>query len=85
MESVLVAIYDSKAQTYTAPRTEKTIEVARRGFADAVNDPKKESALAIHPEDYTLFRIGTYNHETGVVTHEDKISIANGVDVLLEQ
>ena len=37
MIGVLVSIYDVKAETYTAPRSETTVELARRNFGDAAH------------------------------------------------
>jgi hypothetical protein len=85
MIGVLVSIYDVKAETYTAPRSETTVELARRNFGDAVNDARDGNALALHPEDYILFRVGSFNYDTGEIIQEEKISIANGIDVLMQK
>lgn len=58
----LVTVYDSKAETYNAPVAAIAIGEAIRAFADAVNDG--QSPFNKHPEDYTLFHIGTFDDQT---------------------
>lgn len=53
------AIYDSKAQVYSAPFMCSHVGEATRSFMDAVND--KGTLLNRHPEDYTLFEIASFD------------------------
>lgn len=79
----LYVLYDSKSETYTAPTLNPARGQALRSFSDAVNDvSNKNNVLASHPEDFTLFEIGTYDISTGVISLFDtKISVATGLDV----
>ena len=54
----IYSIYDSKADAYQLPFFHQSTGSAKRSFQDLVNDG--ESAFARHPEDYTLFELGTW-------------------------
>lgn len=62
------SIFDSKAVVYSPPFFAQREAVARRMFADLVNDPK--SAIYRNPEDYSLFWIGTFDDELGIVVSD---------------
>lgn len=81
MEKKLFTVYDSKSETYLSPVAHNATGDALRSFADAVNAPPKSSNLSDHPEDFTLFEIGTFNICTGELIAIDKKSLANGIDV----
>ncbi len=61
MKSVYT-IYDSKAEAYMTPFFVDKDGQALRDFQDVVQNP--ETPFAKHPEDYTLFKIGTYDPNT---------------------
>lgn len=65
---VIFAVYDAKAEVYNPPFTMMTDGEAIRGFTDEVNRPG--SALEAHPEDFTLFRLGTLDRLSGQVVPE---------------
>lgn len=61
----IYAVYDSAVNAYMRPFTMQSDGQALRGFTDeSVN---AESPVAQHPEDYALFRIGTYDERTGMI------------------
>ncbi len=60
------AVYDVKAESYGNPMFMTNEGLAVRGFSDAARDPK--SALCQHPEDYSLYEIGTYDPNKGLLT-----------------
>lgn len=62
MKQLVFAVYDAKAHAYTPPFYVHTEGMAVRGFGDAVNDPNH--AFGKHPEDYTLYCLGTFNDTT---------------------
>lgn len=79
-------VHDSKAQAYLPPFNLPTKEMAVRTFSDTVNDSKHP--FGKHPADYTLFHIGTFDDDTGLITNNQdngKECLGNGVDVLLPQ
>lgn len=66
MKLYIFSIFDSKAETFNSPIFLPAIGQARRTFGDQVND--KESPFNKHPGDYTLFHIGEYETDTGLLT-----------------
>lgn len=63
MKQLIFTVYDQKAHAYTPPFFIHTAEMALRGFGDAVNDPPgpNQHAFAKHPEDYSLYCLGSFN------------------------
>lgn len=58
MKVQLFSIYDSKVEAYLQPFFMQNSAQAQRSFSDLVND--KTHAFGKHPEDYTLFEIGSW-------------------------
>ena len=59
----IFSIYDSKAEAYNTPLYLAAKGQAVRAFDDQVN--KEGSEIGNHPEDYTLFCLGTFDDSTG--------------------
>lgn len=61
MESILeiYTIYDKKAETYMRPMYTPHIVEIQRSLTKNLND--KSSTLAQFPEDYSLYKLGTYD------------------------
>ncbi len=68
MKIQIYAIHDAKAQSYLQPFFLHNNDMAKRSFMDATINP--ESQFCKHPLDYSLFRIGTYDDETSIITSE---------------
>lgn len=64
----LFRIYDSKAELYARIFQEQTDATARRAFGAACKDP--ESPYHGHPEDYSLWRVGSEDDTLGTITPE---------------
>lgn len=74
----IFTIYDEKAKAYLAPFFLPTTGMAVRTFTDMINNP--ECAFYKHPEDYTIFKIGTFDDSLGLLLVELKpTSLHNGV------
>lgn len=58
-------IYDSKAEFYNQPFFLINDEIALRSALDLRRDTNTE--IGRHPEDFTLFKIGTYDDSTAVL------------------
>ncbi len=58
------AVYDSKSEAYLQPFFMPTKGSALRAISDCVNDAQHQ--FAQHPEDYTLFHLGTFEDNSGV-------------------
>ena len=56
-------IYDSAGQYYQHPFVAINKGVALREFSDACNN--KDTFLAKHPADYTLFHLGSFSESDG--------------------
>lgn len=82
MSGILVSIYDAKADSYTHPSVASSDADAIRQFSILVND-REGTLLALHPEDFTLFRIGSF--DCCKIVGEDRKSLANGIDVKVKQ
>lgn len=65
MITILYSIYDSKAGIYNKPFYLLNNAVAMRTAIDLLSDPNTD--VGRHPEDFTLFKIGTYDDNTGQV------------------
>lgn len=77
----LYSVYDSVAETWGKPFPMKNKGEAIRGFAQAVND--QQTQLNQHPEDYTLFEIGEWDDDSGVVyMHDAKVSCGVAIEYI---
>lgn len=65
MEIRIFAIWDDKAKAYIPPFFMPQVGLAVRAFKDCVN--QDGHAFAKHPADYTLFSVGTWDDNTGVL------------------
>lgn len=82
MEHHVFTVHDAKAEAFLPPFCLHQIGMAVRAFADAVNGADHQ--FAKHPEDYVLFRIGTFDDAKGVIdTLPGPVVVASGVEVLL--
>ena len=77
----LYSVYDSVAETWGKPFPMKNKGEAIRGFAQAVND--KQTQLNLHPEDYTLFEIGEWDDDRGIITiYDAKVSCGVAIEYI---
>lgn len=77
----IFSIFDSKAEIYNTPIFLPAIGQARRTFGDQVNDD--ESPFGKHPEDYTLFHIGSYETDTAEITPlETPVSLGVAIEYI---
>lgn len=63
MELKMYSVRDSKGEIFHAPFYKHTHGEAERDFTSLVRDEK--SQLAMYPEDYDLYYLGTYDNVTG--------------------
>lgn len=61
-------IYDSAAKAHQRPFFVGQDGEAMRAFQDLVNDEKHP--VGMHPEHYSLFRIGTFDDNLGAMSDE---------------
>lgn len=75
------AMRDLKTE-FISPVCSANDEVARRNFESAIS--QSQDVLFTHREDFQLFKIGSFNTESGVLTPEKlPILIADGKDVVV--
>lgn len=78
MKGIFVELFDAKADTYTQPSVAQSNADAIRQFGILVND-KQGTLVSLHPEDFTLYRVGSFDGYS--IVSEDRQALANGVDV----
>lgn len=81
MKGILVTLFDAKADSYTPPVVADSNAAAIRQLSLLVND-SKGSLIELHPEDFTLFRIASF--DGAVVIGEERCALANGIDVKIK-
>lgn len=77
LELGVYAVFDVKAGVYGRPWYAENDGVARRLFSDGVNDP--ETPVARHPEDYTLFCVGSWDSASGKLAGREPEAVVNGL------
>jgi hypothetical protein len=81
MNSEIFSVYDTKAERFLEPFHAPTTAFALREFATAVNTEGHQ--FNIFPEDYTLFRLGSFDATEGKLNAEaTPVSIALAGTVL---
>lgn len=73
MKKVYYAVYDRKAEIYSAPFLEVTDGTAIRAVQEAVKDG--QHPFAKNPGDYSLHRLGTFEDTTAEISVEQKKKI----------
>lgn len=68
MKLHMFSIFDDKARAFLPPFFLPEIGLAVRSFGDGVNDPSH--GFGRHPEDYTLFLVGSFDQASGIVAPE---------------
>lgn len=83
MQSIY-SVYDKKAQSFNTPFFAFNDDIARRSFCDLIRD--KRSFVSQHPEDFVLFRIGSFDESLGTVLSESSgpYSVVDGFQALRE-
>jgi hypothetical protein len=82
MIKLLFSIYDTPAKHYFPIMEMNTQDEAIRAFSDGLNNP--EHGFSSHPEDYTLFYLGTIDTSTGTITprQEGPNMLKNGLSLI---
>ena len=71
MKMNLYAIFDSVSGAFDRPWCSYTDGSASRNFGDIINSG--EGPMARHPDHYRLYRVGSWNDNTGKVVAEEEI------------
>lgn len=62
----VMAAFDKKARAFMTPFFSAHVDVAIRSFKQAATTPDHQ--VSQHPEDFSLYHLGTYNDENAVFT-----------------
>ena len=80
MKKNLYAVIDTASGIYDGPMPLNSDAVAERGFCDAVAGG--ESALAKHPGDFAMVKVGIWNDGTGEVEDIQNTTIITGLEAV---
>lgn len=70
--------FDSKSKTYDQPIFVTSKEVLMRDIINLMNDPKHQKAVRVlNAEDFSLFKIGSYDLVSGEITTQKHEHIVN--------
>lgn len=61
----IYALFDAKIEGYLPPFTMKADGQAKRAMLDAMQNNTTD--IARHPEDFSLFRLGVFDEENGLI------------------
>ena len=65
MNVQMFTVFDAAAKRFLEPFNAPTVEFALRQFRSSVESP--DHLFSKYPEDYTLFHIGEFDQESGVI------------------
>lgn len=68
----LYSIKDDAAQCFMTLSPSQNLAVVRRQLSAAVNTPDNKNLYHTNPEDFSLYCVGTFDEQTGVVTSDIK-------------
>lgn len=79
MNVKLFCVYDCKSEIFKPPFTALTTADALRSWAAICNDPQTQ--ISMHPADFTLFELGTYDQTKGEFTlYAAKVSLGTALE-----
>lgn len=83
MKLLAFAVHDAASGLYGTPMFLISKGLALRSFSDECNNP--QSIINKHAGDYTLFQIGEYDEESGVMTPITPLSCGNAVEFIFKE
>lgn len=84
MEYIICAIQDRSVNAYINLHCVRAEGQAIRQFQDAINNPDG-GTIYKHPDDYDLYRIGTYDDNTATITPQTPAKIGDGKQLAMER
>lgn len=66
----IFCILDEKANAFLTPFVSENAATATRALQGAAND--KQSFLGLYPEDYSVYELGSFDDQTGVIVPASK-------------
>lgn len=71
MKYVVVSVRDVAAKAYGRPMFVASVGQAIRSFQDEINRQSQDNVMYMHPEDFELFELGTFDEENGQFVNLD--------------
>lgn len=81
MKTIFVAVYDKATEAYMRPWMAQSDGQAVRLFEDEMN--REDSEVGKHPEDYSLFRIGSFNDNNGALEGQEPVCLRRAHEIHL--
>lgn len=78
MKMIVLSIFDTQVEAFMRPFFAQTEGQAVRMFYDEVK--AQNSPMGAHPEDYALFRIGTFQDSNALIEPETPKRIALAIE-----
>ena len=76
------AVKDLAVQAFGIPFLVRAQGEALRSFQDEANRTDEKSAIAQHPEDYELYKIASYDDQTGEIKGHEPELVARAKDLI---
>lgn len=83
MRLKVFSVFDSKAEAYLQPFFSTTVGMAMRSFGDAVKDEGHQ--FHKHAADYTLFQIGEFDDEKGLLSSTTHVNLGCALEYLSKE
>lgn len=80
MNHVIYTVFDSASGVYDRPFVANSDGSAVRAFGDICMSA--DHPIGQHPEDYSLYRIGTFDDNNAVIKPEDRICLITGQEAV---
>lgn len=77
------SVFDAKLAAYNVPFFARTEADAIRSFGDLVVDPR--SRVAQHKEDYSLYCVGTFDDDTGLLVPTSPVCLMTASSIAVEK
>ncbi len=78
MKHNIYSIFDTASGLYQQPLFAKSDGEVIRSFSDVAND--KEHQIGLHPEDYSLYRLGIFDDNRGTLTDENNECLSTALE-----
>lgn len=80
MRLFIYAVFDSASGVYDRPWVAQADAAAIRSFGDLAANA--DHMVGMHPEHFSLFRLGTYDDNTAKIEPEDAVCIARAHELV---
>lgn len=79
MHLFVFSVRDSKANSFGQPFFSTSLGQAERSFGDEINRAAQDNILYLHPDDFELYQLGSFETDTGsFVLLEKPQQVAHG-------